>query len=306
MLPLTAKIFVAGAYGLVGSHLVQLLRDWGYTNLLTPRHSELDLTDPVAVKWYFSVHEPEYVYLCAAKVGGIKANVDQPIAFLLQNLAIQNNVITNAADYGVRKLLFLGSSCVYPRDCPQPIKEEYLLTGPFEPAVEAYGIAKVAGIKLCQYYHDRGHDFVSAMPCNLFGPRDNFSDDTSHVLPGLMARMHRARLQQQDLVVWGDPQTRREFLYAPDLADALFTIMEKYHEREPINVGSAVEMPIIELVNCLRGVVDYRGPVIWDSSKVVGTPRKVMDSTKLRRLGWYPKTLFEHALRHTYRWFVLQ
>jgi GDP-L-fucose synthase len=300
------RILVAGARGLVGSHLVAALRERGHNNLLVPTHAELDWADPVAAKWYFSVHEPEYVFLCAAKVGGIKANIDQPVEFLLKNLAIQNNVMSNAAEYGTKKLLFLGSSCVYPRDCPQPIKEEYLLTGPFEKAVEAYGLAKVCGTKLAKMYHEAGHCFVSAMPCNLFGPGDNFSEHTGHVVPGMMARMHLAKLENAEFFpAWGLPTTKREFLYAADLAEALIVIMEKYHDAEPINAGSGIEISINELAYVLQVVTGYGGEIRWDTDQPVGTPRKIMDNSKLRSLGWTPKTLLGVALKSTYDWFRL-
>lgn len=306
MFNLTDKILVAGARGLVGSHLVAALRERGFNNLLVPTRADLDWADPVAAKWYFSVHEPEHVFMCAAKVGGIKANVDEPIEFFLQNIAIQNNIITNAADYGVKKLVFLGSSCVYPRDCAQPIKEEYLLTGPFEKAVEAYGIAKVAGIKLCQWYHRRGHNFVSAMPCNLFGPHDSFDEQTAHIIPGMMARMHRCKVEQAtSFAVWGNPGTRREFLCAADLADALITIWEKYDDELPINAGSGIENSIRDVAYALAYIVGYRGEIRWDTEQPVGTPRKVMDNSKLSNLGWSVRTTFGVALKSTYDWFRL-
>lgn len=300
------KILIAGARGLVGSHLVAALRERGFFNLLVPTHAEIDWADPVQSKYYFSVYEPEYVFLCAAKVGGIKSNIDQPVEFLLKNLAIQNNVMSHAAEYGAKKLLFLGSSCVYPRDCPQPIKEKYLLTGPFEKAVEAYGLAKVCGIKLAQMYHAAGHRFVSAMPCNLFGPRDNFNEHTAHVIPGMMARMHRAKVENAEFFpVWGQPDTKREFLCADDLAEALVLIMESYDHGEPINVGSGVETPMCDLAWAIQSLVRYKGELRWDTTQPVGTPRKVMDISKLRGLGWAPARAFESALQTTYEWFRL-
>jgi GDP-L-fucose synthase len=301
------KILIAGARGLVGSHLVAALRERGFFNLLVPTHAEIDWADPVQSKYYFSVYEPEYVFLCAAKVGGIKSNLDQPVEFLLKNLAIQNNVMSHAAEYGAKKLLFLGSSCVYPRDCPQPIKEEYLLTGPFEKAVEAYGLAKVCGIKLAQMYYAAGHCFVSAMPCNLFGPRDSFNEHTAHVIPGMMARMHRAKVENKEFFqAWGQPNTQREFLYAADLAEALVTIMELYHDDEPINVGSGVETSIRDLAWLIKYVIQYQGEIRWDTTQPVGTPRKVMDISKLQKLGWVPSSTFGLAIQSTYEWFRLQ
>lgn len=300
------KIFIAGARGLVGSHIVAELRERGFNNLLVPAHSDIDLTDPVAVKWFFSVHQPDYVFLCAAKVGGIKANIDQPLEFFLQNLAIQNNVMGCAAEYGTKKLLFLGSSCVYPRDCPQPIKEEYLLTGPFEPAVESYGLAKVCGIRLAQIYHAKGHNFISAMPCNIFGPRDHFNFHSAHVIPGMMTRMQQAKLDKYEAFeVWGRPDTKREFIYARDLANALFVIMNEYNDLEPINAGSGIEIRMDDLAFVMRYITGFDGKILFDPKQPVGTPRKVMDNSKLRALGWLPKTQFEHALRSTYDWFRL-
>jgi GDP-L-fucose synthase len=304
MLQLTDKIFVAGARGLLGSALVSELRDRGFNTVLTPSHAEGDLTDPAYVAWFFSVHEPKYVFLCAAKVGGIQANIDEPVDFFLKNVQIQNNVISNAAKYGVEKLVFLGSSCVYPRDCPQPIKEEYLLTGPFEKAVEAYGIAKVSGIKLCQWYHQRGHNFVSAMPCNLFGCRDNFDERTAHVIPGMMARMHRAKLAKAEtFAVWGRPEITREFLFAPDAAKALMTVMEKYSSPEPINIGDGIEISMRDLAWFIRYVVGYSGHLRWDTDRPTGTPRKVMDVSKIKSLGWSPKYAIGEALKITYDYF---
>jgi GDP-L-fucose synthase len=306
MLLPTDKIFVAGAKGLIGSHIVAELRERGFNNLLVPSHAEGDLEDPVFVKWFFSVHRPDYVFLCAAKVGGLKANINDPLSFFLKNITIQNNVITNAAEYGVKKLLFLGSSCVYPSECQLPIRESALLSGPFGESVEAYGLAKVSGIRLCQWYHDRGHNFVSAMPCNVFGPRDNFEMESAHVVPGMMARMHRCKIEQRkSFTVWGDGSACRELIYAPDLAKALILIMEKYDDREQINAGSSLEVDTAYIACMIRDAVGYRGFIEFDTSQPTGTHRKLMDNFKLRNLGWFPRTSLQSALEATYEWYRL-
>lgn len=300
-----AKIFVAGAHGLVGSALTRELFAQGHTNLLVPSHKQADLTDPTFVKWYFSVHQPEYVFLAAAKVGGIKANAENPLQFFLQNLAIETNVIGNASEYGVKKLVFLGSSCIYPKHCPQPIKEEYLLTGAIEPTTEPYALAKICGVKLCQWYkREFGDNFVSAMPCNLFGPRDNFDPHNAHVIPGMMARMHQAKVEGDPCFeVWGDGKAYREFLFAEDLARALVIVMEKYDGLEPINTGSSFELSIRDLAIVMASVVKYDGDLIFNESQPVGTPRKVLDNSKIAALGWTPRVPFMQALATTYEWF---
>lgn len=300
-----SKIFVAGARGLVGSSLVAELRKQGYNNLLTPSHAEGDLTDPVFVKWFFSVHQPEYVFLSAARVGGIKDNAAHPLEFFLTNIDIERNVICNAAAYGVKKLLFLGSSCIYPKFCEQPIKEEYLLTGAIEPTTEPYALAKICGIRLCQWFRrEHGCNFVSAMPCNLFGPRDNFDLETAHCIPGLMARLHRAKIKgETTFEVWGDGSTRREFLYSEDLARALVLVMEKYDDAEPINTGSGFELTIKDLAIVQSGIVGYVGDLVFNANQPTGTPRKVLDNSKITALGWTPQTPFLEAVRATYDWY---
>lgn len=302
-----SKIFVAGAHGLVGSALARELRSQGYTNLLTPPRAEADLSDPVFVRWYFSAYRPEYVFLCAAKVGGIKANSENPLEFFLENMAIETNVIGQASDYNVKKLVFLGSSCIYPKHCPQPIKEEYLLTGAIEPTTEPYALAKICGVRLCQWYQrELGDNFVSAMPCNLFGPRDNFDPHNAHVVPGMMARMHKAKLQgDHTFYVWGDGTQQREFLYSEDLARALIVVMQRYDGTEPINTGSSFELTIRDLAILMAAVVEYDGDIIFDDTQPTGTPRKILENSKIHQLGWTPKTPFLQALRDTYQWYQM-
>lgn len=301
-----AKIFITGHRGLMGSALIRELLAQGYENLYMVGRDSVDLRDPAQTKWYFSCVRPEHVFHCAARVGGIKANIDFPIEFFLENIKIQNNVIENAAEYGVRKLLFLGSSCIYPHDCPQPIKEEYLLTGAFEKVVEAYGLAKTCGVKLCRWYRqEQGRNFVAAMPCNVFGINDNFNVHTAHIVPGLIARMHAAMTKGEPVFqVWGDGSARRELIYSDDLAKALITIMEKYDGPEHINAGSTIEYSVAEIAQLVREVVGYEGALTFAQSEPTGTPRKLMDNSKLRALGWEPQVGIVAALRRTYADFL--
>ncbi|KAL2465710.1 putative GDP-L-fucose synthase 2 [Abeliophyllum distichum] len=302
----SAPFFVAGHRGLVGSALVTKLQSLGYTNLLLRTHSELDLTIQSVVDAFFAAHKPSYVILSAAKVGGIHANNTYPGDFITINIQIQTNVITSALKHNTKKLLFLGSSCIYPKFAPQPIPENSLLTGPLEPTNEWYAIAKISGIKMCQAYRIQ-HSFVaiSAMPTNLYGPNDNFHPENSHVLPALLRRFHEAKVKNlEKVVVWGSGKPLREFLHVADLADALVFLMEKYSGLEHVNVGSGKEVSIKELTELVKEVVGYEGEIVWDSSKPDGTPRKLMDSSKLEGLGWEPKISLKDGLMDTYRWYL--
>lgn len=298
---LDSKIFVTGHRGLIGGALVRRLEALGYSNILTAPRAELDLSGPDAVRWYFSCHKPDYVFHCAARVGGIQDNIDHPLEFLTENLDIQKNVFENAAQYGVERLIFLGSSCIYPKLAPQPLRPEYLLTGPFEKAVEAYGLAKTVGVKMCEYYQRLGHDFIAAMPCNIFGLRDSLDERNAHVIPGMMLRMHRAKVENAPtFTVWGDGSAKREFLFADDLANALILVMRDFQSTGPINTGSGEEISIEELSRIMAFVVGYSGEIVFDDSKPVGTPRKTMDNSQLRVLGWLPQVDFRSALEKTY------
>jgi len=299
------KIFVAGHRGMVGSAIVRRLESDGFNNLLTRDHSQLDLANESAVAKFFAEKQPTIVIVAAAKVGGIKANDDFPVEFLLENFQIQNNVIPSAYESGVRKLLFLGSSCIYPKFAPQPIPETALLSGPLEPTNEAYAIAKIAGIKLSQAYNrEYGANFISAMPTNLYGPNDNFDLETSHVLPALIRKAHEAKARKdQKLVVWGTGKPRREFLHVDDLASACLLLLEKYDSSEIINVGCGEDISIRELAELICDVVGFDGELAWDTTKPDGTPRKLLDVTKLRALGWKPAIPLRDGIARTYEWF---
>jgi GDP-L-fucose synthase len=290
---------------MVGSALVRRLEADGFTNLSNRDSSQLDLMNESAVMKFFLEEAPAVVILAAAKVGGIKANNDSPVEFLLDNLRIQNNVIRSAYPTGVRKLLFLGSSCIYPKFAPQPIPETALLGGPLEPTNEAYAIAKIAGIKLCQAYsREYGANFISAMPTNLYGPNDNFDLETSHVLAALMRKAHEAKEHKdQKLIVWGTGKPRREFLHVDDLASACLLLLEKYDSPDIINVGCGEDISIRELAELICDVVGFDGELAWDTSKPDGTPRKLLDVTKLRALGWKPAITLREGIVHTYDWF---
>ncbi|EPS71966.1 hypothetical protein M569_02791, partial [Genlisea aurea] len=301
-----AKIFVAGHRGLVGSAIVRRLNSLGYTNLLLRSRSEVDLTSQSAVDAFFSVERPQFVIIAAAKVGGIHANSTYPADFITINLQIQTNLISAAFRHGTLKLLFLGSSCIYPKFAPQPIPESALLTGPLEPTNEWYAVAKISGIKMCQAYRiQHSFDAISAMPTNLYGPNDNFHPENSHVLPALLRRFHEAKARgAESVVVWGSGKPLREFLYVDDLADAVVFLMENYSGTEHVNVGSGKEVSIGELAEAVKETVGYGGEIVWDRSKPDGTPRKLMDSSKLEGLGWSPKVSLEEGLRETYRWYL--
>src|SRR5437867_5411465 len=301
----TDKIFVAGHRGMVGSAVMRRLQADGFKNLLIRDRSELDLMDESAVAKFFLKEKPTIVICAAAKVGGIQANNDYPVQFLLDNLRIQNNVIRSAYDSEVRKLLFLGSSCIYPKFAPQPIPETALLSGPLEPTNEAYAIAKIAGIKLCQAYcREYGANFISAMPTNLYGPNDNFDLETSHVLAALIRKAHEARMRNdQRLIVWGTGKPRREFLHVDDLASACLLLLEKYDSPDIVNVGYGEDISIRELAELICEVLGFDGELAWDSSKPDGTPRKLLDLSKLRALGWKPAISLRDGIARTYRWF---
>src|SRR5216684_2694523 len=300
------KIFVAGHSGLVGSALVRRLEADGFSNLLKRGRAQLDLADARAVSDFFAKEKPAVVIFAAAKVGGIKANNDLPVEFLLDNLRIQNSVIEATHANGVRKLLFLGSSCIYPKHAPQPIPESALLTAPLEPTNEAYAIAKIAGIKLCQAYaREYGANFISAMPTNLYGPNDNFDLETSHVLAALLRKAHEAKTQKaRELVVWGSGKPRREFLHVDDLASACLFLLEKYDSPEIINVGCGEDISICELAELICDVVGFEGELAWDKTKPDGTPRKLLDVSKLRGLGWTPTIPLRDGVARTYDWFL--
>ncbi len=300
------KIFVAGHRGLVGSALVRRLAQDGFANVVTRPRAQLDLMDQAAVERFFVEEKPAIVVFAAAKVGGIKANNDLPVEFLLQNLQIQNNVIRAAHDRGVRKLLFLGSSCIYPKHAPQPIPETALLSGPLEPTNDAYAIAKIAGIKLCQAYtREYGANFISAMPTNLYGPNDNFDLLSSHVLPALLRKAHEARKNgERELVVWGSGNPRREFLHVDDLAAACVFLLEKYDSAEIINVGCGEDVSIRELAELICDVVGFEGKLTWDATKPDGTPRKLLEVSKIHALGWRHRIALRDGIAQTYAWFL--
>ena len=299
------KIFVAGHLGMLGSAMMRRLQAEGFSNIVTRDRSELDLADESAVAKFLAAERPTIVIVAAARVGGIKANNDFPVEFLLENLGIQNNVIRSAYESGVRKLLFVGSACIYPKFAPQPIPETSLLDGPLEPTNEAYAIAKIAGIKLCQAYsREYGANFISAMPTNLYGPNDNFDLETSHVLPALMRKAHEAKVRKdQKLIVWGTGKPRREFLHVDDLASACVLILEKYDSPEIINLGCGEDISIRELAELICDVVGFDGELAWDTTKPDGTPRRLLDVTKLRALGWKPAIALRDGIARTYEWF---
>src|SRR5437773_4725849 len=302
----TDKIFVAGHRGMVGSAVMRRLQADGFKNLLIRDRSELDLMDESAVAKFFLKEKPTIVICAAAKVGGIQANNDYPVQFLLDNLRIQNNVIRSASDSGVRKLLFLGSSCIYPKFAPQPIPETALLSGPLEPTNEAYAIAKIAGIKLCQAYdREYGANFISAMPTNLYGPNDNFDLVSSHVLPALLRKAHLAKQEgKRELVVWGSGQPRREFLHVDDLAAACVFLLEKYDSPEIVNIGCGEDISIRELAELICDVVGFKGDLAWDTTKPDGTPRKLLDVLKIHALGWRHRIGLRDGIARTYQWFL--
>lgn len=305
----TAKIYVAGHRGLVGSALMKNLHEKGYGNLIVRTSKELDLRIQRDVDCFFKEEGPEYVFLAAAKVGGIMANATSPGTFIYENIIIQTNVIEAARKYGVKKLLFLGSTCIYPRLAPQPLKEEYLLTGELEKTNDAYAIAKIAGIKMCSSYNRQYEtNFLSVMPTNLYGPNDNYDLETSHVLPALIRKIHEAKLNHKPYVdIWGTGSPLREFLYVDDMAEACVFLMEKHNFAdigEFVNVGTGVEISISALAETICRIVEYKGSLKFDVSKPNGTPRKVSDVSKLTQLGWQSNVSLEEGIRKTYNWFL--
>lgn len=301
-----SKIYIAGHNGLVGSAILRNLQQNGFSNLIYRTSKELDLTDYNQTLEFFKTEKPEYVFLAAAKVGGILANRDYPADFIYQNLRIELNVIESSRQIGVKKLLFLGSSCIYPKLAPQPIKEEYLLDGKLEETNEPYAIAKIAGIKLCQAYNKQyGTQYISAMPTNLYGIKDNFDLNTSHVLPAIIRKMHDAKVQNIDTVtLWGTGTPRREFLFVDDLAEASVFLMQNYTDNQWINVGTGEDISIQELANTIKQVVGYQGQIVWDTTKPDGTPRKLMDVSKINSLGWQAKTALTEGIQQTYKWYL--
>ncbi len=303
-----SRIFIAGPKGLVGSAIIRLLEKKGFTLLLTPSHLELELMDSQAVSRYFEKNKPEYVFLAAAKVGGILANSTYPADFIYQNLMIQNNIIHQSYAHNIKKLLFLGSSCIYPKHCPQPMKEEYLMTGPLEPTNSAYAIAKIAGIEMCWSYNRQyGTKFIPVMPTNLYGPNDNFNLETSHVLPALIRKFHEAiQKNAESILVWGTGNPKREFLHVDDLADACLFIMQKEFSDQDIknkplfNIGSGRDISIKELADLIKEITGFKGKIVFDTSIPDGTPQKLLDISKLKTLNWYAATTLKNGISQTY------
>ncbi len=302
---INSRIYVAGHLGLVGSAIIRALQQKGFENLITRSHSELELKDSAAVREFFVDTKPEYVFLAAAKVGGINANNKYPADFIHENLLLQTNVIHESWRHKVVKLIFLGSSCIYPKLCPQPIKEEYLLTGELESTNEAYAIAKIAGIKTCQSYNKQfGTNYLSVMPTNLYGINDNFHPENSHVLPSLIRKFHKAKLSNADSVtIWGDGTPRREFLHTDDLAAAVLFLMENYNDSKIVNVGCGQDQTIMELAEIIQEVVGFKGYLNFDSSYPNGTPQKILDISKIKLLGWKPSMPLKEGLKQVYQWY---
>ena len=303
---ITDKIFVVGHLGMVGSSIVRLLKKLGYTNILTVPRVELDLRNQQAVNDWFEKNKPDYVFLSAAKVGGIGANKTYPAEFLYDNISIQTNVIHASYINKVKKLLFLGSSCIYPKENPLPIKENRILSGQLEPTNEAYALAKIAGLKMCEYYYTQyGCNFISVMPCNLYGPNDCFNLEKCHVIPALITKFHTAKFKNDNkITVWGTGIARREFLYVDDLTDALYLVMQSYNKKEFINIGSSYEVTMKELFNVISDVVEYKGEIEFDITKPDGTISKLIDSTNINQLGWKPTTNLKDGIKTTYDWYI--
>ena len=301
-----SKIYVAGHRGMVGSAIVRKLTELGYTNIITAPKNKLNLLDQSEVDNFFQKQQPEYVFLAAAKVGGIKANNDKKADFIYENIMIQSHVIKASKDYNVKKLLFLGSSCIYPKFSEQPIKEEYLLTGSLEPTNDAYAIAKIAGIKMCQSFNQQyGTNYISVMPTNLYGPNDNYDLNNSHVLPAMIRKFHEAKLEGKDKVeIWGTGTPMREFLYVDDLADACIHLMLNYNESEVVNIGTGVDITIKDLALTIKEVVNFEGDIYFNTDMPDGTPRKLLDVSKLKDLGWKYKISLREGIEKTYKDYV--
>lgn len=302
-----SKIYVAGHTGLVGSAIVRMLTVQGYSNVLTRTRKQLDLLDSGAVDAFFAQEKPEYVIDSAARVGGIKANMTYPAEFLYENLQMQNNIIWSAFKHDTKKLLFLGSSCIYPRNAPQPMKEEHLLDGKLEPTNEGYALAKISGIKLCEKINtEYGKNFISCMPTNIYGPGDNFGDDSSHVIPALIRRFHAAKLAgDAEVVIWGSGISRREFLYVDDLAEAIVWLMSNYDQKDFLNVGTGEDVSIKELATMIKDLVGFEGKLVFDVSKPDGMPKKLLDVSKLSNLGWKSSTKLDDGLKKSYEWYLV-
>ena len=300
------KIFIAGHRGMVGSALVRTLKEKGYTNLTLRSHLELDLTVQEKVYTFFKEEHPDYVFLAAAQVGGILANTTYRAEFIYSNLAIQNNVLDAAWKYNAKRLMFLGSSCIYPKHCPQPIKESYLLTGPLETTNESYAIAKIAGLKTCEAYnYQYKTDYVTVMPTNLFGPNDNFDPETSHVMPALIQKIHQAKISKaKHVTIWGTGSPKREFLHVDDMASACVFLMDKDSFKDIVNVGSGFDLTIRELAEMICKIIGFTGELKFDTSKPDGPPRKLLDISRLQSLGWQPKFILEDSIASTYSWFL--
>ncbi|CEJ74650.1 NAD-dependent epimerase/dehydratase [[Clostridium] sordellii] len=301
-----SKIYVAGHRGLVGSAIVRNLQDKGFTNIIHRTHEELDLTNQKSVRTFFETERPDYVFLAAAKVGGIHANNTYPADFIYDNLMIQNNIIKASHDFGVKKLLFLGSTCIYPKMAPQPIKEEYLLTGALEETNEAYAVAKIAGLEMCKFFKKQyGDNFISCMPTNLYGPNDNFDLKNSHVLPALIRKFHEAKMNNGDVVeVWGTGTPLREFLYVDDMADACVFLMENYDGEQHVNIGTGEEVSIRQLAETVKEVVGFEGELVFNTDMPDGTPRKLTTVDKLNGLGWKHKVSLNEGIKLAYHWFL--
>ena len=303
-----SKIYVAGHNGMVGSAIVRKLKDEGYNNLILKSHDDLDLTNQKEVESFFDLYEPEYVFLAAARVGGIVANNTYPAEFINNNLLIQTNIIHQCYIYNVKKLLFLGSSCIYPRDCQQPIKEDYFMTGPLEKTNDAYAVAKISGIKMCQSYNKQyGSNFISLMPTNLFGPGDNYDLENSHVFPAMIRKFHEAKLRNDNnITLWGTGSPYREFLHVNDLADAALFLMNNYNSSEIINVGTGEDLTIKDLALLMKKITNFKGEIIFDSTRPDGTPKKLLDVSKLHNLGWKHSIELEIGLIRTYEDYLMK